>query len=51
MIQVGMILGFLTPYPVSTFHVKSGWKEKMPQYEHEMKEKMCEEQMQEQKAA
>jgi hypothetical protein len=29
MMQVGMILGFLTSYPVNIFLLRSGWKEKM----------------------
>ena len=51
MMQVGMILGFFTSYPVNIFLVKSGWKEKMPQYKHEMKTKMREEQSEQQQAA
>lgn len=29
MMQVGMIIGFFTSYPVNIFLLKSGWKEKM----------------------
>ena len=31
MMQVGMIIGFFTSYPVNAFLVRKGWKEKMPQ--------------------
>jgi len=40
MMQAGMILGFFTSYPVNLWLVKSGWKEKMPQYKSEMKERV-----------
>lgn len=40
MMQVGMILGYFTSYPVNIFLLKSGWKEKMPRYKPEMKNKM-----------
>ncbi len=46
MMQIGMILGFFASYPVNMFLVKSGWKEKMPQYKHEMKKNMREQQLQ-----
>lgn len=46
MMQVGMILGFFTSYPVNRFLTSTGWKEKMPQYKQEMKRKMWEEQQQ-----
>src|SRR5262249_25106470 len=45
MMQVGMIFGFTTSYPVNIFLLKSGWKEKMPQYKHEIKDKMRKEQV------
>lgn len=51
MMQTGMMVGFATSYPVNIFLVKSGWKEKMPQYGHDMKVKMREHQMQERQAA
>lgn len=51
MMQIGMMVGFATSYPVNIFLVKSGWKEKMPQYEHDMKIKLREQQMQERQAA
>lgn len=51
MMQIGMILGFFTSYPANVFLLKSGWKEKMPQYKPEMKEKMCKQQEQQQRAA
>jgi hypothetical protein len=35
MMQVGMIIGFFTSYPANIFLLKTGWKEKMPQYKHE----------------
>lgn len=44
MMQVGMILGFFTSYPVNLFLLKIGWKEKMPQFKHEMERTMREEQ-------
>lgn len=51
MMQLGMILGFFTSYPVNIFLLKSGWKEKMPQYKHEMKKKLLQEQLPERRAA
>ena len=51
MMQIGMILGFFTSYPVNIFLVKSGWKEKMPKYKHEMRKKMRKEQQKEPEAA
>lgn len=50
MMQIGMMVGFATSYPVNIFLVKSGWKEKMPQYKHDMKN-LREQQMQERQAA
>lgn len=49
--QIGMMLGFITSYPINIFLVKSGWKEKMPQYKPELKEKIRKEQVQQPKAA
>lgn len=46
MMQIGMILGFFTSYPVNIFLVKSRWKEKMPHYKNEMKTKLRKEQQQ-----
>lgn len=51
MMQVGMIFGYFTSYPANIFLLKSGWKEKMPQYKPEMKKKMRKEQEQQQQAA
>jgi len=51
MMQVGMILGFFTAYPANIFLLKSGWKEKMPQYKPEMKKKMRRQQLQEHRKA
>ena len=34
MMQIGMILGFLTAYPVNRWLVKNGWKEKMDDRVH-----------------
>ena len=51
MMQVGMILGFLTSYPVNFYLVKSGWKERMPRYRDEMKSKMRQEERQKPQAA
>ncbi len=34
MMQVGMILGFFTAYPVNRFLVRAGWKEKMDDRTH-----------------
>jgi hypothetical protein len=51
MMQIGMMVGFITSYPVNIFLVKSGWKEKMPQYKNEMKKNMRAEHPQNQKAA
>jgi hypothetical protein len=44
MMQVGMIIGFFASYPVNSFLLKIGWKEKMPQDKHEMEWKMREKQ-------
>ena len=35
MMQIGMIVGFFTSYPVNIFLLKTGWKEKMPLYQQE----------------
>lgn len=43
MMQVGMILGFFASYPVNSFVLKIGWKEKMPQDKYEMERKVREE--------
>lgn len=51
MMQIGMMLGFATSYPVNFLLVRSGWKEKMPQYKREMKKQMREQQLQHQDAA
>jgi hypothetical protein len=51
MMQIGMIVGFFTSYPVNIFLVRKGWKEKMPQYKPEMKSEVRKEQTQKQKAA
>jgi len=51
MMQIGMIVGFFTSYPVNISLVKSGWKEKMPQYKYELEKHMREERLQNQKAA
>jgi hypothetical protein len=34
MMQVGMILGFVTAYPANRWLVKRGWKEKMDHRTH-----------------
>jgi hypothetical protein len=31
MMQIGMIVGFFTSYPINTFLIKARWKERMPQ--------------------
>jgi hypothetical protein len=36
MMQIGMILGFFTSYPINFLIVRMGWKEKMPQSRSEM---------------
>ena len=51
MMQVGMILGYFTSYPANIFLLKSGWKEKMPEYKSEMRRKMRREQEQHPEAA
>ena len=51
MMQVGMILGFFTSYPVNRFLTSKGWKEKMPQSKQEMKRNMWEEQQRRTKRA
>jgi uncharacterized protein DUF4396 len=51
MMQVGMIIGFFASYPVNSFLLKIGWKEKMPQDEYEMERKMREEQVRSSRAA
>ncbi|MFZ3340837.1 MAG: DUF4396 domain-containing protein [Terriglobales bacterium] len=30
MMQIGMIVGFLTSYPINFLLIRIGWKEKMP---------------------
>ncbi len=51
MMQVGMILGFFASYPVNSFLLKIGWKEKMPQSKYEMERRMREEQTRRSRAA
>lgn len=51
MMQIGMVLGFFTSYPANLFLLKSGMKEKMPQYKPEMKRKMREKMVKQQEAA
>lgn len=51
MMQIGMILGFFTSYPVNILLNKIGWKERMPRYKEQMKKQMREQQVQEQEAA
>jgi hypothetical protein len=43
MMQIGMMAGFVTSYPANVFLLKQGWKEKMPQYKHEMERKIVDE--------
>ncbi len=43
MMQIGMMLGFATSYPVNLFLLKSGWKEKMPQSREQIIRRMAEE--------
>ena len=42
--QLGMVIGFFTAYPADRFLMDKGWKEKMPQYKLEMKQKIREQQ-------
>jgi hypothetical protein len=35
MMQIGMIVGFFTSYPINFLLIRAGWKEKMPQPEAE----------------
>lgn len=51
MMQVAMMVGYCTSYPVNVFLLNAGWKEKMPRYKEEMKRKMREEMIEQQKAA
>ena len=51
MMQVAMMVGYFTSYPVNVFLLNAGWKEKMPQYKSEMKQKMRREMIEQQKAA
>jgi len=51
MMQVGMVFGFFTSYPANIFLINKGWKEKMPQYKSEMKQKMLEEPEESERAA
>jgi hypothetical protein len=44
MMQIGMIIGFFTCYPANRFLLRIGWKERMPQYELEMKRTMRQQQ-------
>jgi len=50
MMQIGMVLGFFTAYPVNIFLIRKGWKERMPQRRSEIKKKIRE-QMLSQEAA
>lgn len=43
MMQVGMIIGFFTSYPANRLLLGKGWKEEMPQYKNQMKQKMLRE--------
>jgi Domain of unknown function (DUF4396) len=40
MMQIGMVAGFFTSYPINIFLIRARWKEKMPQYKAEMKRTM-----------
>ena len=40
MMQIGMILGFFTSYPANRFLIRKGWKEKMPQSEDELRQRI-----------
>lgn len=51
MMQVGMVLGFFTSYPVNNFLIRKGWKEKMPQYKSDVGKKLREAQMQQERVA
>jgi hypothetical protein len=51
MMQIGMVIGYFTSWPANVFLLKSGWKEKMPQYKPEMKRKMAREMARQQHAA
>lgn len=51
MMQVAMIVGYFTSYPANVYLLTAGWKEKMPQYKAEMKQKMREQMVEQQKAA
>jgi len=51
MMQVGMVLGFLTAYPINIFLIKKGWKETMPRYKDEMIMKTREQQSWQHRAA
>ncbi len=51
MMQIGMVLGFFTSYPVNIFLIKAGWKEKMPQDKNETKKTMRREQFGQERAA
>lgn len=51
MMQIGMVIGFFASYPVNVLLIKKGWKEKMPQYKSEMKQKMRQSQGPEERVA
>lgn len=51
MMQLAMVVGFFTAYPVNRVLLNAGWKEKMPQYKAEMKREMRKQMMENQKAA
>ena len=51
MMQVAMIVGYCTAYPTNVILLNAGWKEKMPQYKSEMKQKMRQQMIEQQKAA
>lgn len=51
MMQVAMMVGYFTAYPVNRFLLKAGWKEKMPQYKAEIKQNLRRHMIEQQKAA
>ncbi len=45
MMQIGMMLGFACSYPINTFPVNSGWKEKMPPTADDLKHRIAKQQV------
>ena len=51
MMQIGMIVGFFTSYPINIFLIKEGWKERMPQHIAEVKRTLRKQHLEQKRAA